>query len=375
MASIQRRRNSDGTTSYKVSVRRAGHPPVYGSFRTRKEADAFARTVEGDLGKHARLLGGQLRRHKLSELIDWGMARHAGRDPMVVARAGWWRDHYGERTLDQAADIAAEGRTRLLSEPALQGGATVTPTDRKRSASTVDRYVSTLSALFRRAIREQQFGFRRDDPLPTAGLERAKATSRHGRKLSDEERARLLAAADADVWPGMASYTRLALATGARRGELLKLTWADVDLVGGSVLFRATKNDDDRAVPLIPHARAAVQAWQKRGRRTDSPLVFPSPRAPTSLEPVPPVNIEPIWRRVRARAGIEDFRLHDLRHSCGSYLAGAGLSAFQIAAILGHRSGPAMSQRYVHLAAKESAQVMEQALGGLFGDEQEERDR
>ena len=64
---------------------------------------------------------------------------------------------------------------------------------------------------------------------------------------------------------------------------------------------------------------------------------------------------------------VENLRIHDLRHSCGSYLAKAGASAFQIAAILGHRSGPGLTARYVHLVAEDSRDLMESALGGIMG--------
>jgi integrase len=152
----------------------------------------------------------------------------------------------------------------------------------------------------------------------------------------------------------------VALATGARRGELLKLPWADVDLKAGSILLRETKNADDRRVPLIGEARDRLIEWGKV-RRLDDPRVFPG-SAPDRAPP-----LDRAWGQAKAAAGVENLRIHDLRHSCGSFLAKAGASAFQIAAVLGHRSGPGLTARYVHLIAEDSRELLEGALKGKLG--------
>ncbi|WP_373510374.1 tyrosine-type recombinase/integrase, partial [Thiocapsa sp.] len=92
------------------------------------------------------------------------------------------------------------------------------------------------------------------------------------------------------------------------------------------------------------------------------PRVFPG----ATPERAP--SLDSAWRIAKATAQVENLRLHDLRHSCGSYLAKAGASAFQIAAILGHRSGPGLTARYVHLVAEDSRGILEDALGGKLGE-------
>ncbi len=62
------------------------------------------------------------------------------------------------------------------------------------------------------------------------------------------------------------------------------------------------------------------------------------------------VNLELVWRRIRARAGLDDVRLHDLRHSFASVAAARGLSLPVIGAMLGH-SQPGTTARYAHLAS------------------------
>ncbi len=174
--------------------------------------------------------------------------------------------------------------------------------------------------------------------------------------LQEDERQALLIACDESKCPALGLLVRTALATGARKGELLKLTWSDIDLIEKTVHFKDTKNKDDRKIFLIADIHERLIKWKKEN---ELGLVFPRLSKTNK-----PVNLDPIWNRAKDKACIENFRFHDLRHSTGSYLARAGASAFQIAAILGHRSGPSMSARYVHLESHESSELLGAALGG-----------
>ena len=221
----------------------------------------------------------------------------------------------------------------------------------------MNRYKAAVSAAFKAGIDGGWFGLKDN---PAAGIRGKKETHRFGRALEDDERARLLSACDDSSWSGLGVFVRLALATGARRGELLKLQWSDVDMQRGSILLRETKNAEDRRVPLIGEARDRLATWAKV-RRLDDPRVFPG----TAADRAPP--LDNAWKAAKAAAAVDNLRIHDLRHSCGSYLARAGASAFQIAAILGHRSGPGLTARYVHLVAEDSRELLEGALTGVLG--------
>lgn len=95
----------------------------------------------------------------------------------------------------------------------------------------------------------------------------------------------------------------------------------------------------------------------RRGSTPGRPRVFPG------TTPDRPVWVlDKSWDRAKEAAQVENLRIHDLRHSCGSYLAKAGASAFQIAAILGHRSGPGLTACYVHLVAEDSRELLEAGL-------------
>jgi integrase len=94
------------------------------------------------------------------------------------------------------------------------------------------------------------------------------------RFLSEDERQRLLAACERSRNPYLYTFVILALATGARYGELMHLHWSNVDLRCGALTFRDTKNGETRPVPLTGYAHDRLQQHAKV-RRLDTTLVFP----------------------------------------------------------------------------------------------------
>src|SRR5262249_2823728 len=143
----------------------------------------------------------------------------------------------------------------------------------------------------------------------------------------------------------------LALATGARRGELQGLRWPDVDLKRGTLTFHETKNGERRAVPLTGPALTLMHQHAKV-RRLDTMLVFPDGTGKRAL------GIREAFEGAVKRANIADFRFHDLRHSFASYLAMNGASLLEIAEVLGHKT-LAMVKRYAHLTEAHTRNVVE----------------
>ncbi|MYA87305.1 MAG: tyrosine-type recombinase/integrase, partial [Boseongicola sp. SB0662_bin_57] len=133
------------------------------------------------------------------------------------------------------------------------------------------------------------------------------------RFLSRDEVRRLHGALDAASRHGpsqrrQADVIRLLLLTGCRKGEVTNLRWSEVD---GDMLALADSKTGPRTVHLNPQARAVLD----RQQRGESPWVFPSP-----VRPDRPCSDEvSLWRTVRREAGIEDVRLHDLRHNYASW--------------------------------------------------------
>lgn len=166
------------------------------------------------------------------------------------------------------------------------------------------------------------------------------------RFLSRDELRRLHRALDRHARAGtrlarQADIIRLLLFTGCRKGEILSLRWSEVD---GDTLALADAKAGPRKVYLNAEARRIIER-QPRGR---SPFVFPS--VSSSKRPYRPHL--PLWDRVRTEAGIEDVRLHDLRHTMASHAVMNGVPVPVVSRLLGH-SNVRMTLRYAHLADKD----------------------
>ena len=172
------------------------------------------------------------------------------------------------------------------------------------------------------------------------------------RFLSREEIAGLHAALDActGVRPALlqqADIIRLLLFTGCRKSEIMTLRWQDV---GDDALRLADAKTGPRTVPLNAPARAVLQ----RQTQPESEFVFPS-----SLDVKRPRSGDlRLWNIVRKRAGLEDVRLHDLRHSYASQAVMQGVPLPVVARLLGHRN-PRMTLRYTHVGDHETEAAAE----------------
>ena len=148
---------------------------------------------------------------------------------------------------------------------------------------------------------------------------------------------------------------RLLMLTGCRRNEILTLRWEDIDLGAGEIRLRDAKTGA-RQVALSPAARKVLLALP---RKVDNPWVIAGPESGRHLS-----DLNFPWRVVRKRAGLEDVRIHDLRHSFASRALALGESLTMIGKLLGHRQVQTTA-RYAHLAresVKTSAARVAQSL-------------
>ena len=180
---------------------------------------------------------------------------------------------------------------------------------------------------------------------PTRGMKR-NPRPRLTRFLSREEIRRLHRTLDrdADTRPSrtrQADIIRLLLLTGCRKSEIMNLRWQDVD---GDTLNLGDAKTGPRRVFLSASARAILE----RQPRSESAWVFPSP-----ADPKRPLSRNlPLWLSVRMEAGIEDVRLHDLRHTFASHAVLQGIPLPVVSRLLGHKH-PSMTLRYAHVADRE----------------------
>ena len=132
-----------------------------------------------------------------------------------------------------------------------------------------------------------------------------------------------------------------------RRGELLGLEWRRVDLQAGLIHLEAdhTKAGKRRSVPMNAVAREAIMARPsfRAQHAPDSPWVFCDTRG------LRIADVKHSFATARKAAGIEDFHIHDLRHTCAAPLVSAGVPLTEVRDLLGH-STVIMTERYAHLA-------------------------
>ena len=176
--------------------------------------------------------------------------------------------------------------------------------------------------------------------------------------LSDDEAARLNAALLSDPDWRWRAYFPLLLYSGLRKNELLKLTWDRVDFNLRTVTIEKTKNGKVLAQPMVEAAIGILAELPSRGV---SEYVFPGNR---SGRPV--VAPDDAWERIRARAGIPDLHIHDLRHSFASFLINANVPILVVSKALNH-SSLKMTQRYAHLETETLRAAMEQAAPLMLG--------
>jgi len=211
------------------------------------------------------------------------------------------------------------------------------------AASTINKEVGLLSAAINYARRE--WGW--DIPNPASGC-RLKQPEGRVRWITRAEASLLIKEAEAEPRAlHLPDFIQLALHTGCRKGELLKLEWRRVDLQAGLIYLEAehTKTKRRRSVPLNAVARSAMMSRLKFRAKycPDSPWVFCNKKGERIL------NIKRSFPSACKRAGIEDFRIHDLRHTCAAWLVTAGVPLAEVRDLLGHRSVE-MTERYAHLA-------------------------
>ena len=161
--------------------------------------------------------------------------------------------------------------------------------------------------------------------------------------------------------PAAIAAVRLLILTGCRLNEIMTLKWAYVDFQAGALRLPDSKTGA-RVVHIGPPALAVLESIE---RRADNPYVIAGKKPGTHL-----TDLQHPWRRIRKRAGIDDVRIHDLRHSFASGAVALGESLPMIGKLLGHTQVQTTA-RYAHLAAdpvKAAAERVSGQIAALLGE-------
>lgn len=186
---------------------------------------------------------------------------------------------------------------------------------------------------------------------------------KHIKKYPEEKRERFLSAAElrrvGEVLremedegvelPSAIAAVRLLILTGCRLGEIMTLKWEYVDFAG-----KALRLPDSKTGAKVVHlGQPAIKVLEKVERVEKNPWVIVGTKPGARLS-----DLQPFWQRVRARAGLKDVRIHDLRHTFASTAVAAGQGLPMIGKLLGHTQVQTTA-RYAHLAADPVKQAAE----------------
>ncbi|MEC7819153.1 MAG: site-specific integrase [Pseudomonadota bacterium] len=316
MATISKRK-----ASWFVQIRRKGFAPRYRSFESHAAAARWAREQES--------------------IIDQGLGRGNDRE---VARISIKQllERYSLEISSKKKGVETEQLRikKMQDAPFAELRATdLTPAviasyrDARLEIvkpSTVRRELGILRSALEVARREWAIPLSHN---PVKMIALPAANDARERRLSADELKRLSAAIGKGRNPHLQPLLTIALETAMRRGELLKLTWPDIDLVARKAVIRDTKTGTDRTIPLSKIAAATLSALPcKLGR------VFP----------ITANALRQSWARACKRSNVDNLRFHDLRHEAVSRLFELGLSVPEVALISGHKD-PRMLFRYTHL--------------------------
>jgi len=336
MAKIEKRQNKDGTYSYIAQVRRVGHPSVTRSFASKGAADSWKTRAEERVRAGT---FGQSERMTFSQLLEEVEPRL--RQPYKAALE-YWRAQLGSLRIARISPALLDvHRDRLLGAPCRSHKHKKT---KPRSATTTWHYLQQLSRVF--SVADEELHLIEFNPVSRV----CRPSLPDGRKrfLNDDELAWLFDACRLSESKALFAFVLFLVTTGARCGEAYGLLWEHLDVERRWALFPTTKNGNARGVPITQALLDVLMALEREPNATH---VFPQ-------------RLDTAWGTARERAGIGDFRLHDLRHTCASRLVKGGATLPEVGRLLGHKD-PRMTDRYSHLDPEHTQALVDRILGSV----------
>ncbi|TXH38608.1 MAG: site-specific integrase [Burkholderiaceae bacterium] len=335
MASITAR---DG--KWRVRITRKGHPCITKTFDLKRDAEAFAATTEADMAR------GLFRAKDTTTTLRTLVERY--RDEVTPHKRGSRQETYLLNALLRPESVAQPMLAHLVSE--------ISPADvarwrdarlRQVRPATLHREWATLGHVLSHAEREWSIPLPNGNPFRQA--RKPKVMNAKDRRVTDEEIDAICTASQSEH---LAHLIRLAVETGARRGELLALRWSEIDLKRRTARLPAgtTKNGHARVLPLSPRALAVLEAMP---RRPDGKLFDLRPDSVTQSFARAVAHA----KRGQDAGFLEGVTFHCLRHEALSRLAEQGWQATEIASVSGHKTLQ-LVQRYVHHRPEDLARKM-----------------
>ena len=290
------------------------------------------------------------------ELVDEYISKWNKKDENQIPRALYWQEVFKSKPIKaitspdvrKALDHYAKGKVLKGFGP----GKSV-EINKHRSSNTVLRQKAVLSSIFKYAIKRGYL-----DENPVEGVSVDSTPNEIERFLSDKERENLLLACQKSTWNKMYLLVMMAITTGMRKSEILNLRWCDIDFEKGLAKLATTKNGSRRINPIPALAMDELVKFREQSKG----LIFSSPSNANQ-----PFNFRVQWNKSLNRAGIKNFRFHDLRHTAASYLVMNGATLHETAELLGHKSTQT-TKRYAHLSTDHKSALAERVMNKVFSD-------
>ena len=336
MATIQKvKRRSD--FAYRVLIRQAGMKPVTKTFNTKRSAVQFVNSIESDRNK---LLAYTQSKSQtvFSIIIDEYLNKEYKGSRLNDERVklNFWIEALGDKPIIDITTIDINEALCTL------------PSQFKNA--TINRYVAAISVVFSYSYKE--YGLHVN---PVSKIPSLPENNERTRFLSEAERTSLFKACRASKWDKLYLIVLLAITTGARKGEITKLRWNDIDFDRRTAYVATTKNGQPKVLPLTDSVIRELQLFDTK----DSSLIFAS-----RIKCEVAYCFTKPWKKALEDAEIKDFRFHDLRHSCASYLAQSGASLLEIADVLGHKQ-ISVTKRYAHLCIEHKSNLINRVMGSI----------
>ena len=341
--------------SYRVRIRMKGGQYFDRSFKSKTLAKKWKRDMESAIEHDRYEFTNPATKHTLAELIDLYIERVLPSKPKNAKNTRrhliWWKQELGHLLLAQIRpSLIAEKRDDLLAGFVRNG--------KLRSASTVVRYLSSLSHVFSKAVKEWEWV--RENPV--LKIEKPKQSQGRRRVLDEAEQKNLLKACEESGSKDLFLIVAMALGTGMRKGEIMGLRWKNLNLhlaaEKGIIFLENTKNGKPR--PILVTGLLLNLLRERCANQRDDALVFPSPNCPSR-----PVDIRSAWECALKNAGIEGFVFHGLRHQTASYAATIEDNPLVIGELLGHETLQ-MTKHYVHLPSSHMHAMVETLQAKIF---------
>ncbi len=343
MATITQRENG----GWQAAVRRKGHPAVYGTFAKKADAEIWAAEVEREIRMGIYMPRKEAETTTFADLakdFETSFAPHHYRGKAWKYKLAALKDRLGKYALTAITPaIVVRYRDERLSDP--------DPRYKQKenapriSSATVKTEIDLLSKIL--DVAQKEFSITLPAGNPVLGVRKPKGGKGRDRRLTTSEWEVLQreCKASGNVW--LAPAVSLAVETAMRQGELLSMEWQHIDKKRRLLLLLDTdkiKTEEPRAVPLSSAALASLDGL---------------PRAVSGrVIPISRMTLYKAFERACERAGISNYRWHDLRHEALSRLAERGdFTVLELAAVSGHKTLQ-MLKRYTHLQAENLARKL-----------------